>query len=439
MKMSPAIVMCLCVAASTAARAATYYLDANGRTDAHCRAGTSPGSAWRSLRDQAHCVRPGDTVLLRAGTYRSESDMFWNDKGGIMLHGAQGQPITIKAADSGPEVRYPAKLVGEFYLTADHLVIEGIEFTRAPGDGTRNLLMVLGGQDIRIRNSSIHGLPGDYCAPPGGCAPTSLRDCVHLDGSNPEAGSVALEGNDIYNCAEDAIDNTGREGVTVSDNRIWQALRVQLKGGATRTRFIHNRLQNLTMGIVSGGMNCTADMQDYCGSPRQPGISPALRYQARDVLIADNEITELAVGPAINATGWADVDIHGNRIVRGNHANGSRGLMEVSRPDTGYGVSAYFDHASIDYCGQQPRPAQCVASGVTAKGRRYWRLASRTTNVSIHHNSLAGRSSLAAMFDGIGADSGICMFDNEYAGASFLLLDAERREPQQALPGCSTP
>ena len=76
----------LLLALTATAEAATYYVDRNLTTD--CTAGNYSianrtcsgldGKAWNTIQEAANVVVPGDTVLVRAGTYgrfdiRSES------------------------------------------------------------------------------------------------------------------------------------------------------------------------------------------------------------------------------------------------------------------------------------------------------------------------------------------------------------------------------
>ena len=60
------------------ARAATYYVR---KTGDNANSGTSPGSAWRSIRKAANNVNAGDTVYFGAGTYQHRSSVIWSRSG----------------------------------------------------------------------------------------------------------------------------------------------------------------------------------------------------------------------------------------------------------------------------------------------------------------------------------------------------------------------
>ena len=82
---SMAVVVCaLCV---PTARAATYYVSPSG-SDVHAGLGPAAAAALRTVQAGVDRLRPGDTLLVRRGTYR-ETVVFPSS-------GAPGEPITVK-------------------------------------------------------------------------------------------------------------------------------------------------------------------------------------------------------------------------------------------------------------------------------------------------------------------------------------------------------
>lgn len=78
-----------------AAKAATYYLSPMGK---NMNRGLSPASPWRSFDFAIGKLRPGDTLVLRDGTYPARSSAYPSIRcGANARNGTAAQPITLKA------------------------------------------------------------------------------------------------------------------------------------------------------------------------------------------------------------------------------------------------------------------------------------------------------------------------------------------------------
>jgi pectin methylesterase-like acyl-CoA thioesterase len=79
---------CILGLACQAAPGATLYVSTTG-SDAHPGSGPQDGQAMRSIQAAVDKLQPGDTLLIRGGTYH-ETVIFPRS-------GEAGRPITLKA------------------------------------------------------------------------------------------------------------------------------------------------------------------------------------------------------------------------------------------------------------------------------------------------------------------------------------------------------
>jgi hypothetical protein len=101
--------------------AATYYVAPNGSDSSN----GSSGSPFKTIQKAADVVNPGDTVILRNGTYTGGSEAVAQ----IRRSGTSGQWITFKA-----ENRWGAILDGRNFSTAHGLLIAaGVGYVRIEG------------------------------------------------------------------------------------------------------------------------------------------------------------------------------------------------------------------------------------------------------------------------------------------------------------------
>src|SRR5438132_2663227 len=125
-----------------AAGAATYYVSNDGSDGA---SGTSPASAWRTVRHASRAVlRPGDSVLFKGGDTFTDSTLMPE------ASGEAGAPITFGSFGTGrATVSYHDSAVwfsGKSYLTFRDLVLTTggspvSVFASSPGGASTNIVL----------------------------------------------------------------------------------------------------------------------------------------------------------------------------------------------------------------------------------------------------------------------------------------------------------
>lgn len=205
--------------AATAAEASgtTYYVATDG-SDSHAGAQTKP---WRTIQHAADVLQPGDTALVRAGTYAEEVE--------LVHSGAPGQPITFAAYPGETVLLDGGGTLYSAFQTVDRtpdphvsdIVITGFTIRNYRGFGivawsVNNRLTLLdlviensGDAGIRLSNSDgsriervalRHNQGGFDCTPilPGlasdpGCTHLYLADVQAIDnGTQGDTGTDAF-------------------------------------------------------------------------------------------------------------------------------------------------------------------------------------------------------------------------------------------------------
>jgi hypothetical protein len=125
------------------ADAAVYFIDKNSGNDS---ANGSAGSAWKTIAKANNTLKPGDTVIIKKGTY-SEGINPQNS-------GSNGNPITYKSDTDGVLIvgsgnNYPV-LIRKNYITIDGL---SIKRANLPSGNSANILIY--GNNNKIVNCNI--------------------------------------------------------------------------------------------------------------------------------------------------------------------------------------------------------------------------------------------------------------------------------------------
>ena len=125
------------------ADAAVYFIDKNGGNDS---ANGSAGSAWKTIAKANQTLKPGDTVIIKKGTY-SEGINPQNS-------GSNGNPITYKSDTDGVLIvgsgnNYPIQ------INKNYITIDGLSIKRAnlPSGNSADILIY--GSNNRIVNCNI--------------------------------------------------------------------------------------------------------------------------------------------------------------------------------------------------------------------------------------------------------------------------------------------
>ena len=147
--------------AVSVAQAETYYVDSVLGDDRSV--GTAPDRAWRSLaRVRDFPLRPGDTVLLMAGSV-------WKEPLSITRSGKAGAPILVAATGIGARPRIEAGGVSSYgvaVMNAEYVTVRGLEVTNdGPPAGQRFGVLVSAEnmgvtRGIRVSDMYIHDVRG---------------------------------------------------------------------------------------------------------------------------------------------------------------------------------------------------------------------------------------------------------------------------------------
>ncbi|MGC9449587.1 cadherin-like domain-containing protein [Cereibacter johrii] len=121
----------------------TYYVATNGNNNGN----GSSGSPWASINfAMSQDLRPGDEVVVRAGTYRESVT--------IAHGGSAAGDVTLRSeVEGGALIRPPAGAWNGIYVWDSYVTIDGFDIGGAPGDGIE-------GNDVHhitVRNNTVHG------------------------------------------------------------------------------------------------------------------------------------------------------------------------------------------------------------------------------------------------------------------------------------------
>jgi hypothetical protein len=138
---------CILGLACRAVAASTLYVSTTG-SDAHPGSGPQDGQAMRSIQAAVDKLQPGDTLLIRGGTYR-ETVVFPRS-------GEAGRPITLKAYQDEKVVVSGCEPVTGWTLFKDNIWRAPMPWTLGPG---RNQVFA-GGQVMIEARFPSHPAPG---------------------------------------------------------------------------------------------------------------------------------------------------------------------------------------------------------------------------------------------------------------------------------------
>jgi len=224
----------------TEARAATYYVATDGND-------SWPGTInqpWKTINHAAQILTPGDTVLVRGGTYNVGSSPSW-DKPAVnpQNSGTEANPITFKS--------YPGEtviltgtgsggLIGSYYK--DHIIWDG--FTVVMSGGMMKGILIFYADGCVVQNCIIEGNTvetGDNHdgIRIEGTSGTVVRNCTIKDviniATNPWNGAgikyyynsnALVENCEIFNCSTGIFDKDKSHNHIYRGNYIHDCSRV---------------------------------------------------------------------------------------------------------------------------------------------------------------------------------------------------------------------
>jgi len=211
----------LFLAIAVSAQATTYYVSTTG-TDAN------PGSVskpWRTIQKAANTLAPGDTVLVRSGTY--------NERVTVGVSGTTNQYITFAAYPGeypvvdGTGLTPPNYESALFWLTGNfYIVIQGFDlrnYITSNQNATPAGIYVEGpSHDIQILNNTVRAIENTY----NGVAANAFGIAFYGTGSTAAAAisNVLVSGNNIYQLetgsSETMTFNGNVTGIQVLNNTV---------------------------------------------------------------------------------------------------------------------------------------------------------------------------------------------------------------------------
>jgi hypothetical protein len=280
---------------TTSGLAATYYVAPDGSDN---NPGTS-SEPFRTLQKSASVVRPGDTVIVKDGTYTVSSGSYVLN---TVSSGTADKLITFRAQN-----KYGAVIDGTQYSTyagilidRDYTVIDGFEIRKTANNG----IMVYGSEDdfthhVIIKNCRIHDI-----------ARYMVSDCTDSIGRNG------------------IITRSGTSDVTIENCKIYGIGRIP-------------------------NPNCEPPTSEKCTSTATCTWSNTHNYkhdhgvyaQGKRILIQNNLIYDHHAGRAVKVDGY-----NGDAIGMDEHShiitNNTFGPARNGRPDTNSSIGFYSNYVN---------------------------------------------------------------------------------------------
>ncbi len=321
-------------ALSASASAADLYVAPNGRSG---NAGTSAAPLDR-ITTALSRARPGDRVLVRAGTYAGG--------GWISASGTAAAPITVLSID-GP--RRAVIAGGSETLRigdgASYLVFDGLEL-RAAGN---NVVHIDGdSHHIWLRNVFAHhaGVDGDVVK-------VNQARSIYLEGSE-FAFPGARTGSE--NPSQECIDFVDVDDIVVRDSFIHDGGNslMYAKGGSQGVVFEHNVIATQRAGAI--------DPMVGLGAATDESLLGGADYEAIDIVFRNNVV----IGGVAGAVGVYD----GQNVVIANNLflNNSGGVVEFragSGPLERSEDVSFVNNLVVDTRGRMPTVLRRSSHGLT--------------------------------------------------------------------------
>ncbi len=286
------------------------------------------GNPFKTINAALAAAEPGDTVILRNGNYREETDVRPR-KMNITIKSKNGEWGVIDFSgrytddiiavnfdeDSGGGKLQCLEVVGGFYAFSTQTRWDWGEADRS------------GSSDIIIEDSIIHG---------------SGRDLIKI---KPNSNNVTIRRNEIYDsgrndsptdCNAEGIDNVNGDNMLVQNNYIHNicSTGVYCKGGATNCIIENNKIEKTGEAGILLGFDTSPEYFDLTVNPNYYENIGGI---ARNNLIIDTK----ASGIGMYAS--KDVQVYNNTLV--NVANGE------------YHSAIYFGVTFQDWDDTAKRPA----------------------------------------------------------------------------------
>ena len=305
--------------------ARTLYLSPQGSNH---DSGTQ-AAPWRSLDVAVKRLRPGDTLLLEAGTY----------PGGVVIdtRGQPGKWITLAAAPHARVLIDGRGREDDLYFYNDgfrpaYWKVKGLDLL-----GGNNYVVKIDVPYVQLLRDNMHG---------------SHDDIVKLVRT---ANHILIQGNRIHDNAAangsnaQGVDMVGAMDVQVLDNQVYNipSIGMYAKGNARNVVFAHNVLHHIyDRGIMLGQ------------STGKQFLRPGQTYESYDSVIRDNLIVDTGSACLSTSSSWHP-KIYGN-VCRDVARRNTAGIFVSNESELHQGGTDVQIHNNIVIMGSK-RPAVEIA------------------------------------------------------------------------------
>jgi hypothetical protein len=376
---------------AAAADAATYYLSLTG---SNANAGTSTSAPWKTFSFAIPKLKPGDTLVLRDGTYTKATNgslqmICGNRAGSNAVNGTSAQRITVKAENErqafikGDGSGYPLHMLGCAYWTIHGLRFEGrdLEASKAPNGHT---VYITSSNNIIFR-----------------------RNLVRFNNRYKNGAIVSFGGSTASLIEENEVYSYSRNGL----------------GGGSRNTYRRNYINSRNHADISGGLTSN--------NPAR-GDTGYIYYPSSDNLVENNISEGNSTGFQLSALGpTKDNKLYGNISLGDGY--GALLTARGSGTDMMPHDNLFVDFVAVDYSavGFYARSAEgtqcrnCTLLGGTS-GNNGLGVDVNSSHLGDGYYSFFGTNLLAMNHSGGGVmidrniDQWSIDFANSFAAASFF-------------------
>lgn len=287
------------------ARAATYYVSTMGDDGA-------PGTQtlpWRTIQKAAESLKPGDTAVVMAGTYREQ--VF------VESQGLPDRPVTLRAEG---KVIVSAKGMKKgrhvFYLeNKSHVRIQGFEIRDLETNDGSGIRFEGAGTDLEFRDNVIHEMRGE----------NATGIVVYAYDPMKSVSRLVIAGNTVHHCdaapSEAIAVNGNVEDFLIEHNHVHDinGIGIDMIGGEEG---FGSRDKVARRGV------CRGNRVERARSNYEGGYGAGIYVDGgRDILIERNLVTECDLGIEVGAENAGIIS--SGIVVRNNvvHDNDKAGFV----------------------------------------------------------------------------------------------------------------
>jgi hypothetical protein len=370
--------------------ATTYYV-ANAGADSNSGSLTQP---WRTIQKAANILAPGDTVLVRSGTYneRVTVNVSGSATGGLISF--QAYPGETPVVD-GTGLTAPSFESALFFLADKaYVLISGFEIrnykTTSPNAVPAGIFVEGASHDIQLLNNKIHGIENNY----NGVAANAFGVAFYGTSAAQSISNVIVDGNEVYN----------------------------LKTGSSESMTFNGNVElfQVTNNLVHDNNNIGIDFIGFEGT-----CPDAMMDQARNGICKGNTVWNIDTtgNPAYKSGSTYDPSADGIYVDGGAHVIIERNLVFTC--DLGIEVSSeHAGHFASYITVRDNFIHHCLTTGISTGG--YATSVGWAQNCTFTNNTLFENDTLAQGNGELELQYNVtnCLFTHNilYAGSQNLLI-----------------